>query len=229
MTIRGRPATALAAAPVLVWLVVAALGVWWPVGFYYIVAEDRVFEWIQVGAFAVAAVGCGAVAILVRRVSVAAAIFAALWCALFVVVVGEEVAWGQRVFGTSVPALERVNDQGDVSLHNVGPGLALSNLGILGISLAGALSRPAARRLGAVRGLRVRPEFLPPTFVVPWFGLAAAFTAVRLVWPSPPARVAKFSEVAELTVALAAAITSITLARSASRLPASEAVGPTRG
>jgi len=38
----------------------------------YIVAEDRVFEWIQVGAFAVAAVGCGAVAVLVRRVSGAA-------------------------------------------------------------------------------------------------------------------------------------------------------------
>ncbi len=49
--------------------------------------------------------------------------------------------------------------------------------------------------------------------------MAAAFTAVRVVWPSPPARVAKFSEVAELTVALAAAITSLKLARSVSRLP----------
>ncbi|MEA2971612.1 MAG: hypothetical protein QOG82_70 [Actinomycetota bacterium] len=49
--------------------------------------------------------------------------------------------------------------------------------------------------------------------------MAAAVTAVRLVLPSPPARVAKFSEVAELTVALAAAITSLQLARSASRLP----------
>ena len=58
-----------------------------------------------------------------------------------------------------------------------------------------------------MRGWRVRPEFLPPPFVLPWFAMAAAFTAVRLVLPSPPARVAKFSEVAELTVALAAAIT----------------------
>ena len=219
MTITGRPATALAAAPVSVWLAVAAFGIWWPVGFYYLVAEDRVFEWVQVAAFAVAAVGCGAVAVRVRRASVAAAAFAALWCALFVVVVGEEVAWGQRVLGVSVPALERANDQGDVSFHNVGPGLALSNLGILGISLAGALSGPAARRLGASRGWQVRPEFLPPPFVLPWFGMAAAFTAVRLVLPSPPARVAKFSEVAELTVALAAAITAVKLARAASRQP----------
>ncbi|HEX7277812.1 MAG TPA: hypothetical protein VF244_10600 [Acidimicrobiales bacterium] len=221
------PAAALAAAPLPVWLAVAAAGVWWPDGFYYFVAEDHVFEWIQVGAFAVAAAGCGAVAVSVRRVSRAAAVIAALWCALFVVVVGEEVAWGQRVLGVSVPAIERVNDQGDVSLHNVGPGLALSNLGILGIALAGALSRPAARWWatggggggghGAGRPARtVRPEFLPPSFVGPWFALAAAFTAVRLAWPSPPARVAKFSEVAELTVALAAAITALKLARATS-------------
>ncbi len=156
------------------------------------------------------------VAVSVRRVSVAAALVAAVWCAVFVVVVGEEVAWGQRVFGVSVPAIERVNDQGDVSLHNVGPGLALSNLGILGISLAGALSRPAAGWWSDRRGHPVRPDFLPPSFVGPWFAMAAAFTAVRLAWPSPPARVAKFSEVAELTVALAAAISAVKLARATS-------------
>ena len=201
----------------VVWLVVAAMGVWWPAGFYYVVAEDRVFEWIQVGAFALAAVGCGAVAVWLRRASRPAAVVAVLWCALFTIVVGEEVAWGQRLFDVSIPALERVNDQGDVSLHNVGPGLALSNLGILGISLVGALSRPAARWWADHRGPSVPPGFLPPAFLVPWFGLAAAFTAVRLFLPSPPARVAKFSEVAELTVALAAAITALQAARAASR------------
>ena len=131
-----------------------------------------------------AAVGCGAVAVLLRRrrVGMAAVVFAALWCALFVVVVGEEVAWGQRVFGTSVPALERVNDQGDVSLHNVGPGLALSNLGILGHLPGRRPQRPRGPVAGGHRrGWRVRPEFLPPPYVLPWFAMAAAFTAVRLV------------------------------------------------
>jgi hypothetical protein len=213
VTIAGRRATALAIAPALVWLAVAAAGIWWTRGFYHLVAEDRVFEWLQVGAFAVAGAGCLAVAVTLRRENVAAAGFAALWCALFVVVVGEELAWGQRLFGVSVAAVERANDQGDVSLHNVGPGLALSNLGILAISLAGALSRPAARLVAARRGWTLRSALLPPSFVVPWFAMAAAFTAVRLVWPSPPARVAKFSEVAELTVALAAAITAVRLAR----------------
>jgi hypothetical protein len=219
VSIARRPASTLAVAPVWVWLAVAAMGVWWPSGYYYVVGEDHIFEWVQVGAFAVAGAGCLAVALSVRRVSVAAAVLAALWGALFVVVVGEEVAWGQRVFGVSVPALEAANHQGDVSLHNVGSGLALSNLGILGISLAGALSGPVARRVGAIRGRRVAPEFLPPTFLGPWFALAAAATAVRLLLPSPSTRVAKFTEVAELTVALAAAITALTLARTVSRLP----------
>ncbi len=219
----NRTAT-LAAAPVAVWLAAAAMGVWWPGGFYYLVAEDGVFEWIQVGAFAVAAAGLGAVAVLIRGVSVAGAVAAALGCALFVVVVGEELAWGQRALGVSVPAIERVNDQGDVTLHNVGPGLELSNLGIVGLALAGALARPAARRWADRAGRQVRKEFLPPTFLTSWFAMVAAVTAVRVVWQSPPTRIAKFSEVAELTVALAAAITAVTLVRATLRLRARDHV-----
>lgn len=215
---------ALAAAPAVAWLAVAAAAVWWSDGFYLVVAEDRVFEWIQVGGFGVAAVGCAAVAVNLRRLSVAGAVVATFWCAVFVVVVGEEFAWGQRAFGVRVAAVERANDQGDLSLHNIGPGLALANLGSLGVATAGAIGRPAARWWMARRGRQVRPDLLPPRFLTPWFAMAAAYFALRVAWPLPPARVAKFSEVAELTLAVAAAVTAVRLARATAVPPIDHSV-----
>jgi hypothetical protein len=209
----GPAAVVLWVAPVVFWLVVAALGVWWPPGYYRLVAEDRVFEWIQVAGYGLAAGACLVVAVSVRRNHTAGAVAAALGCALFVVVVGEEVAWGQRLLGVSVPALEQVNEQGDVSLHNIGPGLTVSQVGMLGLALAGLLSRPAVTVLRR-RGFAIASGLLPPPFLLPWFGLAAAFVVVRLLlFSSPPGRVAKFSEVVELTMAVAAAITTVRMVR----------------
>jgi len=194
----------------VVWLFVAALGVWWPSAYYAFVAEDRVFEWIQVAGFGVTAAACLVVAVAVRRTHPAGTVVAALGCALFVIVVGEELAWGQRHFGVSVPAIEQVNEQGDVSLHNVGPGLTLSQVGMLGLALAGLLIRPAATVLRRRELITIPTGLVPPPFLLPWFGLAAAFIAARLLlFPSPPHRVAKFSEVVELTIAVAAAITTV--------------------
>ena len=219
---------ALSVAPVAAWIVLVAITLWWPTGFNYVVAEDHAFEWIQVSAFAVAAGGFLVLAVLMRRRDLVVTVTAAIGFALFVVVVGEELAWGQRLFGVSVPAIERVNQQGDVSLHNIGAGLKLSQLGLLGVALAGLLSRPAGRWLSKHRSLSSLSDFLPPPFLMTWFALPAAYTGIRLLFiPSPSHRVAKFSEIAELTVALASAITAIHLARTASRSHTSDQ--PTSG
>jgi len=218
------------AAPALVWLLLAAAAAWWPTGYNYVVAEDRAFEWVQVGSFAVAAAACLALARSMRRRNAAGAIAAVVGCAFFTVVVGEELAWGQRLFHVTVPALERVNDQGDVSLHNVGAGLTLSQVGMLAVALAGLLSRPAIGWLDRRRGRSTPSELLTPLFVAPWFALAAAFTAARLlVLPTPSHRVAKFSEVAELTLALAMAVTTVKLALAAARRQGAAPPAPTPG
>lgn len=209
-----RATVVLGLAPTGVWGLVALLALWSPTAFYALVAEDRWFEWLQVLGFTAAAAGFLVVAARLRRRDTAAAVAAALACAVFLVVIGEELSWGQRLFGVSVPAVERVNDQGDVSLHNVGSGLTLSQLGMLGVATAG-LALPALSRLVARR----RPDsilagFRPPPFLAIWFATAAAFTLARLVLvPHPAPRVAKLSEVVELTVAAAAAVTAIALAR----------------
>lgn len=44
---------------------------------------------------------------------------AAIWAALCFVFVGEETSWFQRVFDYSVPAVERMNGQGEFNLHNL--------------------------------------------------------------------------------------------------------------
>jgi hypothetical protein len=218
-----RAVAALAVAPVAVWAVVALLAIWSPRAFYLLVAEDRWFEWLQVAGFAVAAGGFLVAALRLRGRDTVGAVGAGLAAALFVVVVGEELSWGQRLFGLSVPAVERINDQGDISLHNVGTGLTLSQLGILGVAMAGVLLPVLTRLVARRRPRSMLATFRPPPFLAVWFATAAAFTLARLLLlPHPAPRVAKLSEVAEMTVAVAAAVTAVALARSAAR-----AIAPT--
>jgi hypothetical protein len=88
---------------------------------------------------------------------------------LFFVAFGEEISWGQRIFGFGTPeSLEEVNDQAETNLHNLATGKAnfLFNLfwlvmGVL-IPLA-ALHKPTRRRLE--RLLPILPAALAVAFV----------------------------------------------------------------
>lgn len=216
---RRLPAAALAAAPLALYAGVAAA---WSDRdlFYALVAEDRWFEWFQVAGYGLAALGFAVLALVLRsrtRLGAAAAVGGAL---LFAVVIGEELSWGQRHWDVRLAAVERVNDQGDLTLHNVGAGLALSQVGLLGVALAG-LTAPFLHRIGPLR--RRIPEvarFTPPIWLAGWFAAAAAFTVARLtVLPTPPFQVAKLSEVAELSVAAGAAVVVGLAIRAALSLP----------
>lgn len=94
---------------------------------------------------------------------------------LGMLVVGmEEVAWGQHFLGFETPeALERVNQQGEVTLHNIGPlqgrsevfRLAFGAAGLLGIWLS---FRPRWREVG-----------VPPSLWA-WFAVIAAAAVIDL-------------------------------------------------
>jgi len=191
-----------------------------PVAFRVLVREDGVLEWLQVAGYATAA---GAALILARRLAprrrLAAA--AAGLALLLVVVVGEELSWGERLLGLEVDALQAVNDQGDLTVHNIGPALTVAQVAFFVLAGAGAAccalpSWPRlARRLPTLAGLA------PGVAHLPWFAAAAAYTAVRLVaLPAPGYEVAKLAEVAELCLAAAAASALLSAARRAPALVA---------
>ena len=83
--------------------------------------EDGLLEWIQALAFLIAAV-CSAATVwtLFGRARKVAALLFGLFGLALVFALGEELAWGQRLFGFETPdELARVNEKQELSLHNV--------------------------------------------------------------------------------------------------------------
>ena len=147
------------------------------------VVEDGVLEWLQVGALLAVLAVCVVQARRSRSLVWAGA------AAVLFVAVGEELAWGSRVFSLFVPAVQGRNVQGDLTLHNIG--------GLRGLSKTfGALAL-----VGVVGGLAVvrrRPG------LVAWFWMPALYCLVRVADNDPiTSRFAKLSEVLELVLYVA--------------------------
>ena len=167
-----------------------------------LVWEDGIVEWIQV----LLVTGIIALGFVIGRrlahtghpwfsrlylVSAVAAVF----------VLGEEVSWGQRIFGWATPgALEQVNLQGETNLHNIEGVLSSLNLVMLGIAAAAA-GLPIAWRVWAGARTRNFAEALlvPPLFVVPAFLVPLLYRFGRMLWlPEAPATISRYQEVTEM-------------------------------
>ena len=90
----------------------------YPVAYVYFVHEDGLVENSTAAAFAVAAVlllwESRRSAHFLRRSLLIAVAAAALFVA------GEEISWGQRIFGIDTPdGLSAINDQGEINFHNI--------------------------------------------------------------------------------------------------------------
>ena len=147
------------------------------------VVEDGILEWLQVGALIAVLVAC---VVRVRRSGSLVWVAAA---AVVFVAVGEEMAWGSRLFSLFVPAVQGRNVQGDLTLHNIGGmrGLSKTFAALAVVGLAGGLA--VVRRLP---GLAV------------WFWLPALYCVVRVVDNDPiTSRFAKLSEVLEFVLYVA--------------------------
>jgi hypothetical protein len=184
---------------------VAAVGfvaaVWALPGRLYdgLVGEDGPLEWLQV-----LALGVGLV-VLVRSGLRAGQLVPRLvlfgLAAVVFVVIGEEIAWGTRLFDVAVSAVQSRNVQGEVTLHNLGGmrGLEKSFLGIafIGLAFAGWVVRRSP-------GLAV------------WFAGPAAYAMVRVLHDGViDYRFAKLSELVELL--LYAGLARVALSASAHR------------
>jgi hypothetical protein len=172
-------------APLFVWAVWSA-----PDRMYTeFVTEDGPLEWLQVLALVVVVGGLGWRALTAttreRRTAFGVGTLLAF------VVVGEEVAWGSRLFGVSSAAVQTANVQHDLTLHNLGGfrGLHFSFVAIALLGLAG----------GALVA-RWRPG------LVLWFFGPALYAAVRVLDNDPiTPRFAKVSEILELVLYVAIA------------------------
>lgn len=147
--------------------------------FEFIVREDSVLEWAQVVGFLGGFVGGAALAARAfrggnGRVALAYAVFAA---ACFFVL-GEEVSWGQRLLGFGTPeSLKEINDQDEVTLHNLGEVRVLMKLFLISLGLAGAVLPWLLR----MRGSRWA-SLMPPLFTTSTFLLIFGYHAARLIF-----------------------------------------------
>jgi len=195
-------AVLIAAIPVAL-AIVGILAVPFESAYRLLTKEDGIVEWLQVLALVVLFV------IYLRLVVELWRSGHRLYAALFVVaaagvffIAGEEISWGQRILGLSTPEeLEEINNQGETNIHNIGPLLRIFNVVVLLISAAACLL-PLLRwtiwrdRARGVAGYL----FIPPLALIPAFGFAFAYRAVRLAFlPEPRYVISRYAEVAELS------------------------------
>lgn len=161
-----------------------------------LVHEDSVLEWAQVLAYVVVvAVGVIGAPRLWRggdRAGTAVVVVLATAAALSA---GEELAWGQRIFGT--PEQLAQNQQGETTLHN-DPSLELpSRVALLLAGLYGMVT-PIA--------VRASTSLAPPRALIGFFAVVAAYFAFRLLFLQHPTYIeAKYSEWPEFCLAFATA------------------------
>jgi hypothetical protein len=174
--------------------------------FHLLTDEDHVLEWLQFAGYAAATLLGASVAIRLWRGGTRplAALFAlfALGC-LFIA--GEEVSWGQRIFGWSTPEpLAQVNHQDETTVHNIGAFSITTNLAMLAIGAYGSLAPWLARRHRARLPVELTRFVVPPLFLSSAFLMLFAYKAVRFaVFPDPQSATVSFGEWPELCLACA--------------------------
>lgn len=161
--------------------------------------EDGVVEWLQVAALAIAV---GAYVVLTRRHWHAGrrltAILSALVAIGAVVIIGEEISWGQRILGWTTPAgLDAINDQGETTIHNIRYFATPSR--VLQLTAAGyGLLGPLLAMLPGVPRRLTRSFFLPPLALTGFFVGPFVYWLYRIaVEQSAP--IFRLSEITELS------------------------------
>jgi hypothetical protein len=165
---------------VVILTVIATLEHQYPVAYVYFIHEDGLVENSTAAAFALAAVlllwESRRPGHFLRRTLLIAVAVAALFVA------GEEISWGQRIFGFDTPeTLAVVNDQGEINFHNIGGVNQLPKYRPLGGALLIALVASIAlqllrRRSPFIRALPLlQPALVPLVLLTIWMLLFLPF------------------------------------------------------
>ena len=201
-----RQALAIAAIPIVVVLVMAATVPFFDL-FVRLIDEDSVIEWLQ---FLLILAACLLFAWLSLRLFRSRFLTVGVLYLLVTLgtffVAGEEIAWGQTLFGWGTPAaLGAINYQHETTLHNIstlhGPFIYAVMLG----ALYGALVPLLAAAFWNKRPYAIpRHLLVPPLCLVPAFFMPFGYRFFRLVfrperwYPHLAFPITEFSEVTEL-------------------------------
>jgi hypothetical protein len=177
--------------------------------FDFLTAEDALMEWVQFGLMAGTGVAAGLVALRLWRSEWRPP--ALLWAMLSlgcVLIAGEEVAWTQRVFGLDTPdALEEINHQGEITVHNINGVQDVTNAAFLLVGFVGSVVTLAIRwreHEGRVERTWFLDLILPPAFLVSLFGVVFGYKLARFAVLTEPRRaIVRYGEYAELCLAVA--------------------------
>lgn len=201
------------ALPVVAVPVAIVLDVAWPRLYSFLLAEDRLVEWLTFLAYAVTAVLALRLAARLRGRGwrLPALLYLLLGLGL-VWVAGEEITWGQRLLGFDGPTgLVERNRQSEANLHNLVSGDVLHPV-YIAVGLYGAgLARVLVPR---VPGMRDHVDlYAPPRVLAPWFAVASVYYAyyeyvnwlpVRLLGPAVDIKqTGRLQELPELLLSVA--------------------------
>jgi hypothetical protein len=147
--------------------------------FLFLADEDSLLEWTQVAILACAGILSTLLAARGwrggRRRHALAYLVLAAGC---IFVAGEEVSWGQRIFGLETPeTLAEINRQDELTLHNIDDVRTALKFFLIGLGLAGFALPWLLRRRGS-------PWYslMPPLFMTSAFLVVAAYNLTRLVF-----------------------------------------------
>jgi hypothetical protein len=135
-----------------------------------------------------------------------ASLYFVLSCGLFFLI-GEELSWGQRLFGWATPeTMEIINKQGETNLHNIeGVGETFKWLQLV-VGAYGSVLPLVVPRWSALDRFRPFLSAVVPHFsLVPFFGLMFVWKVFRNLCPTPKSLyfvVAEFNEVIEFSLAM---------------------------
>jgi len=170
--------------------------------FRWVTAEDSLLEWGQFLCVFASSLIFARISVQLLRAGqrTASALHLLLALAAFFVA-GEEISWGQRIFGWGTPeALDAINHQGETNVHNIR--WVQSAFGY--VILFGAMYCTLAPLLAAWfwRG-SMRPAqsflFVPALCLVPAFLMPFGYKLFRvLIWPGTDFTVVKYGEAPEL-------------------------------
>ena len=178
--------------------------------YLWLVNDDSVVEWLQFACLLAASIFLPLITVyLIRAKRWGMAVLYGVVTLGVWFLTGEEISWGQRIFGWATPeSFNEVNRQGETTVHNIRGVQELVPAAMLLASLYGVCAPLVWTALGKRwEHLKNRRLLVPPLCLVPAFLLAAGYRLFRLlIWPEPTFVISEYAEAMELSLYLGLAM-----------------------